>query len=281
MRFWLALAVVMAASSASAECASDEQIEVFVRDYLSNTPTTALSPDGTMEDALCTQAKLAEAMEPHLGPVIGYKAGLTSAPAQERFGASEPVQGLLYRDMMLDDGATVPVNWGARPVFEADLILVVGDPAINQATTPEEVIRNVSAIRPFIELPDLTLAEGQPITPVTLTAIGVGPKLGVLGSEIAVTDPLATVTALGDMTVTLSAADGEILAQAPGRAVLGHPANAVIWLTSKGITFEHGDMVSVGSFGPLFPPAKGKGGASVSYEGLPGNPSVSVIFSEV
>ena len=152
--------------------------------------------------------------------------------------------------------------------------------AINQATTPEEVIRNVSAIRPFIELPDLTLAEGQPITPETLTAIGVGPKLGVLGSEIAVTDPLAMTTALSDMTVTLSAADGEILAQAPGRAVLGHPANAVIWLTSKGITFEPGDMVSVGSFGPLFPPAKAKGGASVSYEGLPGNPSVSVIFSD-
>ncbi|MEW2918985.1 fumarylacetoacetate hydrolase family protein [Ruegeria sp. ANG10] len=265
-------------SHAMADCATDAQIDQFVQDYLSNTPTAALSADGSMEDALCTQAKIASALEPHLGPIIGYKAGLTSAPAQERFGAAEPVQGVLYRDMMLDDGATVPATWGARPVFEADLVLVVGDAGINQATTPAEVLAHISAIRPFIELPDLTLAEGEPITPVTLTAIGVAPKLGVLGSEISVSDPAAMTQALQDMTVTLRAADGEVLAQAPGAAVLGHPANAALWLMSKGIKFQAGDMISVGSFGPLVPPAKGKGGASVTYAGLPGNPTVSVVF---
>lgn len=278
MRPWLMFIASLAASHAVADCASDAQIDTFVRDYLANTPTAALIPDGSMEDALCTQAKLAAALDPHLGPVIGYKAGLTSAQAQDRFGASEPVQGVLYRDMMLEDGAGIPANWGARPVFEADLILVVGNGAINQAKTPEAVLENISAIRPFIELPDLTLADGEPITPITLTAIGVGPKLGVLGSEIPVTDPATMTRALADMTVTLSAADGELLAEAPGAAVLGHPANAVLWLLSKGIEFRLGDLISVGSFGPLFPPAKGKGGASVTYAGLPGNPTVSVVF---
>ncbi len=278
MRNWLVFVLALTATQTAAECASDAQIDRFVQDYLTNTPTVALTPDGSMADALCTQAKLVTAMQPHLGPLIGYKAGLTSKPAQDRFGASEPVQGILYRDMMLDDGASVSENWGARPVFEADLILVVGDAAINQATTPNEVMEHVSSVRPFIELPDLTLADGEPITPVTLTAIGVAPKLGVLGSEIAVTDPAAMSQDLMGMTVTLSAADGEVLAQAPGTAVLGHPANAALWLMSKGIEFAPGDLISVGSFGPLFPPAKGKGGASVRYDGLPGNPTVSVIF---
>ena len=278
MRNWLVFVLALTATQTAAECASDAQIDRFVQDYLTNTPTVALTPDGSMADALCTQAKLVTAMQPHLGPLIGYKAGLTSKPAQDRFGASEPVQGILYRDMMLDDGASVSENWGARPVFEADLILVVGDAAINQATTPDEVMEYVSSVRPFIELPDLTLADGEPITPVTLTAIGVAPKLGVLGSEIAVTDPAAMSQDLMGMTVTLSAADGEVLAQAPGTAVLGHPANAALWLMSKGIEFAPGDLISVGSFGPLFPPAKGKGGASVRYDGLPGNPTVSVIF---
>ncbi len=278
MRNWLVFVLALTATQTAAECASDAQIDRFVQDYLTNTPTVALTPDGSMADALCTQAKLVTAMQPHLGPLIRYKAGLTSKPAQDRFGASEPVQGILYRDMMLDDGASVSENWGARPVFEADLILVVGDAAINQATTPNEVMEHVSSVRPFIELPDLTLADGEPITPVTLTAIGVAPKLGVLGSEIAVTDPAAMSQDLMGMTVTLSAADGEVLAQAPGTAVLGHPANAALWLMSKGIEFAPGDLISVGSFGPLFPPAKGKGGASVRYDGLPGNPTVSVIF---
>ncbi|WP_420585704.1 2-keto-4-pentenoate hydratase [Ruegeria sp.] len=278
MRYVSILCAAFLGTQVGADCASNAQVEQYVRDYLSNTATSALSADGSMTDALCTQAKIAAALEPHIGPIIGYKAGLTSAPAQERFGASEPVQGVLFRDMMVEDGATVPAAWGARPVFEADLILVVGDTAINQAATPAEVIANVSAIRPFIELPDLTLAEGEPITPVTLTAIGVAPKLGVLGSEIPVTDAEAMTQALADMTVTLSAADGEVLAQAPGAAVLGHPANAALWLMSKGIEFKPGDLISVGSFGPLFPPAKGKGGASATYAGLPNDPTVSVVF---
>ncbi|WP_170571336.1 2-keto-4-pentenoate hydratase [Ruegeria atlantica] len=272
------LCAVILGSQAAAECASDAQIDQYVQDYLKNTPTVALSAGGSMQDALCTQTKVIAALEPHLGPVIGYKAGLTSAPAQGRFGASEPVQGVLFRDMMLDDGARVPISWGARPVFEADLVLVVGDDGINQATTPVEVIANIASIRPFIELPDLTLAKGEPISPVTLTAIGVAPKLGVLGSEIPVTDPEAMTQALADMTVTLSAADGEVLAQAPGATVLGHPANAALWLMSKGIEFQPGDLISVGSFGPLVPPAKGKGGASATYTGLPGDPTVSVVF---
>ncbi|WP_171175361.1 2-keto-4-pentenoate hydratase [Ruegeria sp. HKCCD8929] len=280
-RTWIyALAASLTAGTALAECATDAEIEAFVADYLSNTPTQALTKDGGIEDALCTQAKLTLALEPHKGPVAGYKAGLTSKPAQERFGVSEPVRGVLYRDMMLPDGAEVPANWGARPVFEADLILIVGDAAINQATTPEEVLTHVSAVHPFIELPDLTLAEGEPITGVTLTAIGVAPKLGVLGAAISVEDPAAMAQALGDMQVTLAAANGEVLAQVPGKAVLGHPANSALWLMSKGIEFKPGDMISVGSFGPLFPPAKGKGGATATYNGLPGDPSVSVVFTD-
>lgn len=278
-RYFSAVWLFCAATQpAWAECATDAQVDRFVQDYLSNTPTAALSADGTMQDALCTQVKISIALEPYLGPIIGYKAGLTSKPAQNRFGADEPVQGVLYRDMMVANGATVPLNWGARPVFEADLVLVVGDADINMATTPLEVMQNISAIRPFLELPDLTLAEGEPITPITLTAIGVAPKLGVLGSDIPVSDPTAMSQALSDMTVTLRAADGEVLAEAPGAAVMGHPANAALWLISKGIEFQPGDLISVGSFGPLVPPAKGKGGASVSYDGLPGDPTVSVVF---
>ncbi|MCY4488452.1 MAG: hypothetical protein OXF11_15260 [Deltaproteobacteria bacterium] len=61
-------------------------------------------------------------------------------------------------------------------------------------------------------------------------------------------------------------------------AVLGHPANSLLWLMSKGVELGPGDMVSVGSFGRLFPPAKGNGGASVTYSGPPGEPTVRVTF---
>ncbi|WP_322866649.1 2-keto-4-pentenoate hydratase [Aquicoccus sp. G2-2] len=274
----IAATLSLTATAAFADCATDAQINTFVEEYLAKTPTEALSAGGSMADALCSQEKLVQALIPHLGPVVGYKAGLTSKPSQERFGTTEPVRGVLYRDMLLDDGAEIPAHFGTIPLLEGDLVLVVGDDAINNAKTPEEAMQHISAVRPFIELPDLTLAKGQPITGVTLTAMGVAVRLGVLGAPIPVKDPNAMLEALAAMKVTVKASDGSVLAEAPGSAVLGNPVNSVLWLMQSGITLKKGDLVSVGSIGPLLPPAKAGSGASVTYDGLPGNPTVSVKF---
>ncbi|MEM9549745.1 MAG: fumarylacetoacetate hydrolase family protein [Pseudomonadota bacterium] len=276
----LIASLMVCGGAALADCADDAEVAAFVDAFAAKQPAQALGVEGSMDDALCTQAKVAAAMEPVMGPVAGYKAGLTSKPAQERFGVTEPVRGVLYRDGLLENGASVPEAYGAVPVFEADLLLVIGDPAINSAHTTEEAMAHISAIHPFIELPDLTLAKGQPINGVTLTAMGVGPRMGVMGDAVPVSDPAAMHMALQSMEVVLSAADGEELARVPGAAVLGHPVQSALWLVSKGVTFKEGDLVSVGSFGPLFPPAKGKGGATARYIGLPGDPSVSVTFTQ-
>lgn len=273
-----ALLLAALPDAAAAACATEAEVAAFVEAHAARTPAKALAAGGSMEDALCTQQKVRAAMTEKLGPVIGWKAGLTSQAAQERFGVSEPVHGPLYRDMMLEDGATVPAAFGARPLFEADLILVVGDAAINQASTPEEAIRHISEVRPFIELPDLMYAEGEPLTGVTVTAMGVAPRLGVLGAPIPVDDPDAMLKALADMTVRVESAGGDLLAEAPGSAVLGNPVNSVLWLMSKGIELKPGDLVSVGSIGPLLPPEKAGKGARVTYLGLGGDATVSVNF---
>ncbi|WP_421686852.1 2-keto-4-pentenoate hydratase [Tritonibacter scottomollicae] len=276
---WALIAAgVIGAGSAAADCASDEEVARFVADYMDHRPTEALGQGGTMVDALCTQARLSDALAAHLGPVIGYKAGLTSTPAQERFGASAPVRGVLYRDMMLESGATLDVPWGAVPMVEADLVLEIGDSAVNSATTREEVMQNIASIRPFIELPDLAVDQSQPMTPETITAMGVGARRGVLGAAIAVEDAAAMTKALAEMQVQLRDGAGEVVLSAPGTSVLGHPAETILWLHAVGVTFKAGDLVSVGSFGPLVPPGSLKGGATVSYEGLPGSPEVSVLF---
>ncbi len=280
MRSLALIAALITPGLAFADCASDADIAAFVAATAANQPAMALSAQGSMEDALCTQAKLAEALAPTMGAVIGYKAGLTSKPAQDRFDVTEPVQGLLFEKMMLQDGASVPAKFGAIPMVESDLVLVVGDDAINDAKTPADVMAHISAVHPFIELPDLTLAKGQPITAVTLTAMAVAPKLGVLGAAIPVDDPAAMASALENMTVTLRDGTGAEVATAPGAATLGHPANSVLWLMSKGITLHKGDLISVGSFGPLTPSAKMNGGASATYVGLPGDPVVSVTFTQ-
>ncbi len=272
----LFMAQLTMAGGARAACVDDAAIDAFIGDFQSKTPTQALGAGGSIEDARCLQDVLVGKLTSDLGPVIGYKAGLTSAGSQQHFGVDEPVMGTLLEKMMLESGATVPATFGARPLFEADLLLVVGDAGINDATTPEEVLAHLSGIRPFIELPDLMLAEGEPMDGATITAMNVGARMGVVGETIPA--DAALLDALKEMTVVVTAADGEVLAEANGASVLGHPLNSALWLMHKGVTFEAGQVISVGSIGPLLPPAKAKGMATVTYKGLPGDPQVIVHF---
>lgn len=275
---WAAVAGLMLPGVAQAGCATDAEVAAFVEDYLAKTPTKALSPEATLEEARCTQAKVVAALEPHLGPVVGYKAGLTSDAAMAAFGVSEPVAGVLYRDMFLEDGATVPQPHGARPLFEADLVFVVGSAAINDAETGADVMDAIASIHAFIELPDLMYGPDEPLNGASITAGGVGARAGVLGPAIPFEDSGAMIDLLAEMQVRVTDAEGTVLSEAPGAAVLGNPLRSVVWLRSTGITFKEGDMISVGSIGPLIPPAKAKGMATVEYLGLPGNPSLSVKF---
>jgi 2-keto-4-pentenoate hydratase len=242
-------------------------------------PTSGLAKEMSMEQAARIRAGLVAELAASQGRAVGYKAGLTNPAVQKRFGHNAPVRGVLMEKMLLDDGAEVPAKFGAVPVFEADLVVVVRDEGINRAKTPAEVIKHVSAIRPFIELPDLVTAKEQPITGAVLTAINSGARLGVLGKPIAATPEMAD--ALGKMTVVMRDQDGKELGRAPGAAILGHPLNAVVWLAqdvaNSGGKLLAGDILSLGSFSAPTPPKPGMT-VTVTYEGLPGNPMVSVRF---
>lgn len=266
--------ILLLPAAAQAACPEASVVDVLAADILAGTPATSIMQGAPMDDALCAQDMLVERLSAQLGAPVGYKAGLTSAAVQERFGVSAPVRGVLLEGMMREDGATVPAAFGARPIFEADLILVVGDAAINDAATPEEVLAALSEIRPFIELADLVVADGQPMGGAVITAINVGARMGVMGDAIPAAD--VTVEGLASMTVRLEAG-GETVSEAPGAAVLGNPLNAVLFLTGDGVRLAPGDLVSVGSMGPPAPPVSGTT-ATATYLGLPGDPSVSVSF---
>jgi 2-keto-4-pentenoate hydratase len=282
----IGLAIVFSAGHAAAACPPVDQIDRFVKDWNAKVPTAAVVAGGSLDDAMCAQGLLVERLKPELGEVVGYKAGLTSKALQERFGVSEPVRGQLLAGMLLQDGATVPASFGARPLYEADLLLVVKDEGINAATTPEEALTHISAVRPFIELPDLAVKEGEPLNGVVLAAANVAARYGVMGAEIPLR-PTAEIStaemaqALADMTVVVTDANGAKLAEGKGNAVLGSPLNVAIWiardLATSGTRLKTGDLISVGSFTPLTPPKPGQR-VTARYEGLPGNPEVSVSF---
>lgn len=269
-----------AAALLLAACASvPPQSQQLAANFKSMTPTSGLSKDMSMEEAARIRDGLVAELSASQGKVVGYKAGLTNPVVQKRFGHSSPVRGVLLEKMLLEDGAEVPAKFGVIPIFEADLVVVVKDEGINQAKTPAEVLKHVASIRPFIELPDMVTAKEQPLTGAVITSFNVGARLGVLGKPIA--PDAAMADALAKMTVVLRDQDGKELGRAPGAAILGHPLNAVVWLAQdlaqSGGKLRAGDILSLGSFTAPMPPKAGTK-ITVTYEGLPGNPTVSVRF---
>ena len=280
----LALACVCAPVAVQAECLTDAQAVALFDAFTAKTPAT--NPEGLNEaDGACTRAKFNNLLAVRYGTAVGYKAGLTNPAVQKRFNYDRPVWGVLYDGMLLPSGSVVEAGFGARPLFEADLLVRVKSDAINQAKTPAEVLDAIDQVIPFIELPDLMVQAPPKLNGPAISAINVGARLGVTGAPIAIpsyrAERFALLDALRDMTVVLSDASGAELARGKGSDILGHPLSAVVWLAEAlakdGKAMKPGDLISLGSFSPLLPPKAGSG-AIVTYIGLPDAKPVSVTF---
>ena len=280
------LTMVLAACAGwtQAECLSDAQVTAMADKMAARAP--ADTPENLNEaDGACSRAKLNALLEKRYGKVIGYKAGLTNPAVQKRFNYDQPVWGKLYEGMVLKNGAVVEAGFGARPLFEADMLVRVKSAAINQAKTPMDVLQAIDQVIPFIELPDLVVLAPPKLNGPAVSAINVGARLGVAGTPITVPvtrgERYAMLDGLRDMTVVLADGTGAELGKGKGSDILEHPLNAVVWLAGalakEGLAMKPGDLISLGSFSPLLPPKPGLS-ASATYIGLAGAQPVSVTF---
>ena len=278
------LLAVTCATSASAQCLSDAQVSDLVANYVAKQP--AANIEGLSDaDGACTRDKVNSLLAQRFGKVVGYKAGLTNPAVQKRFNTDKPVWGKLYEGMVLANGAAVEAGFGARPLFEADMLVRVKSAQINQAKTPLQVLESIDQVIPFIELPDLLVQAPPKLNGAGVSAINVGARLGVAGAPLAVpayrAERYAFLQALADMQVSLTDGAGTRLGGGKGSDILEHPLNAVVWLAQalaqEGLAMQPGDLISLGSFSPLLPP---KAGLSVTatFEGLPGAEPVRVSF---
>jgi 2-keto-4-pentenoate hydratase len=283
-RIALVAALLSASCMAWAAAPSSAAIKQLTADYFAKRPSQSLHAGLTIEEARGAQKEFVARLTPKLGRSVGYKVGLTSKAVQESVGASTPVRGVLLRDMLLKDGAKVSARFGARPIWEPDLIVVVKDAGINSAKTPLDVALHLSEVVAFIELPDRIVAETEKLDGNLITALNTSARLGVLGQRVKVEPTPEFLAALEKMTVTATDQSGAELAKAKGDALLGHPLNPVLWLiedlAATRETLKAGDLISLGSFARPQPPQAGQT-VTVRYDGLPGGPlKVSVRFSE-
>lgn len=265
---------------AAAACPSADAINAYMEDFKAVRPSKGV-PIETMEDAYCMQAELVKRLPEALGNKVGFKAAFTNPAMYERFKVSGPAYGVMFEKMMLQSGAHVPANFGARPLVEADLLVELRAPGLYLAKTPLDALIYLWDVIPFIELPDLML-EGNTIGGAQLVGHNAGFRGGVMGPRIRCRSTNTFLDEMASMTVIMTEdKSGKEIGRAPGSTLMGHPFNAAIWLAKAlddaGIELHKGDLFSLGGFIPPTP-VQANTSITVKYEGMLENPSVTVHF---
>jgi len=275
----LFLAALVAPEPARAACPDMASVARFAEAILERRSPQPYA-DLTLSDARCAQERLIAFLAQPWGDARGFKVALTDAEAQRRHGTTEPVRGTIFHaTLRATSPARLPARFGAVPLIEAGLLVRIGRDGIAGAgDDPVAILEFLDEVIPFIELPDIVFAPGTAPGIANFISINAAARLGVVGAPIAVQATPALARALAGMTVVL-ADDRREIARAPGRAILGHPLNALAWLARdlgrEGRALRAGDVVSLGGFAPAVQAEAGRT-YTLRYEGLPGAAPVVV-----
>ncbi len=269
----IACVTMLFAQIVGAACLDDATVAKLVAGY-PTTPVSGIPPDLSLDDAYCTQEKYVALLRKRMGEPIGYKIGFTGEPLQERFGISSPAYGVLFEAMFIPDGGSIRRDFGHRPIIEPDLMVVVKDDGIMDATTELEVAAHLSSVHAFMELAAVQFAEGEKMTGTALVALNIAATRMVMGPGAPIEATPAFVQAMADMETVFTDEAGTVIQTASGSALLGNPLRVVLWMVEemkrRDQSLKAGDRLSLGAVGKLFPLTEGGKTYTYTLNGLPG-----------
>lgn len=206
-------------------------------------------PGMTLDDAYAVQAAYCGMKYEAGGTQIGWKIGLTSRAMQDALQITTPDSGVLFEDMLFDNGAVVPAGRFIQPRVEAEIAFVMAAP-LSGRVSREEVLAATDHIAPALEILDTRILRVSPQTgalrKVQDTIADNAANAGlVLGAPAPVADDMRWLGAI-------VARDGNVEETGLGAGVLGDPVLGVAWLAERlaayGAGLEPGQVVLSGSF---------------------------------
>lgn len=187
--------------------------------------------------------------------LVGRKIGLTSPAVQAQLGVDQPDYGMLFADMAVGDVEPIRSDRLISPKVEAEVALILGRDLEMERPTYADLIRAVDHVLPAIEIVDSRISDWN-IRFFDTVADNASSGLFVLGGRPRLLREVDLALCAMQMV-----AKGEVMSQGSGRACLGHPLNAAIWLAEimarRQRPLRAGDIVLTGALGPMVAVAAG------------------------
>lgn len=208
-------------------------------------------PDITLDDAYAIQAAQMERKLAAGRQITGWKIGLTSTVMQEALGIETPDSGVLYDDMMFENGARVPEHRFIQPRIEVEIAFVL-KASLGGNVTREDILAATDYVVPAIEILDTRILRSDPETgqrrQIFDTVADNAANAGIVVGDCQHAPDSLDLRWVGAIVKK----NRETVATGLGAAVLDDPLNGLVWLARRMHTYgqrmEAGHIVLSGSF---------------------------------
>ncbi|MFV2103010.1 2-keto-4-pentenoate hydratase [Micromonospora sp. LOL_024] len=183
--------------------------------------------------------------------VVGYKAGLTSAPMQAMFGVHAPDYGPVFASTVHPDGTRFARGEFISPKVEAEIVFRLAGPLTGPGVTVEQAHAAIGEVIAGLEIVDSRITDWR---------IRLGDTIADLASNgAAVLGRPVPARANLDYRLMRMAfrRNGELVASGRGTDALGDPVAVVALLANllgeSGVTLEAGQLVMTGALHAAIP----------------------------
>jgi len=218
-------------------------------------PFTDTDPSLGAAEGYAVQRELTALLLADGDSVVGYKAGLTSAPMQQMFGVDTPDFAPVFASTLHADGAVLDRDAFIAPKVEAEIVFRLATPLTGPGVTVEQARAAIGEVAAGLEIVDSRIADWRIRLADTIADLASN-GAAVLGPWV----EAAPDTDYKQLGVTLRC-NGEVVATGTGAAALGDPVAVVAWLANvfgeHGITLEAGHLVMTGALHAAVPLERG------------------------
>lgn len=209
-------------------------------------------PGMSLDDAYAVQAEWVKQKIAAGRRVIGWKIGLTSKAMQYALNIDIPDSGVLFDDMLFEDGASIPEDRFIQPRIEAEVAFVMKADLAGPDVSVFDVLNATDYVTPALEILDTRVLRLDPETKQVRTIVDTvsdnAANAGIVLGGRAMRPDALDMRWMG----AIVSRNAEVEETGLGAGVLNHPARGIVWLAKRlhayGERISAGQIVLAGSF---------------------------------